>query len=58
MGNHGRSGIGLFSFWALAILVAALGPGPLPESPLVDVVAADVIAAPAVGRAEHFVVSR
>ena len=58
MGNHGRSGIGLFAFWALAILVAALGPESLPEAPVFDVVRAEAIAAPEVARAERFVVSR
>ena len=58
MGNHGRSWIGLFAFWALAILMAALGPMSVPESPVTDVVEADAIRAPSVAPSAHFVVSR
>jgi len=58
MGSAGRSWIGLVTFWALAILVAALGPSAVPESPVVDVVEADVPTDRAVAVSGHTVVSR
>jgi len=58
MGNRGRSWIGLFSFLALAILMAALGPSTPASSPVVDVVEADVVTAHAVAPAVDVVASR
>jgi len=57
MGNRLRSWTGLIAFWALAILMAALGPSDLPESPVVDVVVADAIPAPSVAPSEYVVAS-
>lgn len=57
MGNRLRSWTGLIAFSALAILMAALRPSDLPESPVVDVVVADAIPAPSVAPSEYVVAS-
>ena len=58
MGNEGGSWIGLFTFWALAILMAALGPASAPQSPVFDVVEADAITPSKVAPAAYLVASR
>ncbi len=58
MGHNGRPWIALIAFYALAILMAALGPSPPPELPLVDVVQADVVSALAVAPAVGVIASR
>jgi len=58
MGNEGGSWTGLFSFWALAILMAALGPAPAPQSPVVDVVETDTMSPSRDAPATYFVASR
>jgi len=58
MGNNGRSWTGLFAFWAMAILVAALGPAPVPESPVVDAVVIDAATPYAVAPGTAIVASR
>ena len=58
MGNQGGSWTGLFAFWALAILMAVLGPVRAPESPVLDVVEAHAIPASVVADAEILVSSR
>ncbi len=48
MGSNGRPWAAMFAFFALAILMAALGPAPAVNLPIDDVAPAGVSAAPRV----------